>query len=340
MSKGGKSTSTSETKVDPRLMNEFWNTYGDFNTMTGGKSFIPDLSGDTTDYFSRVRGIQGQEPLTAEGYVSQGFVPQQSGAVGNVGDISGIPTVSGQSAADYIERFMNPALRDVVDTSLADYDTGVDRAMTARSASADAGSAFGNRRAIADAVYQADTARGRGALSAGLRSNAFDTALGAAQGDASRFQGADTFNAGTALQTALANQSNQARNFDRSMQNNQFNTGQYNTAAQFNLGAANRASEFGAGERNRFALSNRDNDLMRLGLLGEAGSRQDQYKLMKSQEPLDLMRQRMAYLSGIPVEQTMTGTTRTNPGLMGSLGSLGTAAFGLGSLGWNPFGSK
>lgn len=326
MSKGGKSTTTSENKVDPRLMGEFWNTYGDFNAMTDGKSFIPELSGDTTDYFSRVRGIQGQDPLAAESYISQGFIPQQSGAVGDVGEISGIPTVSGRSAADYIDRFMNPALRDVVDTSLADYDTGVDRSMTARSAAAGAGSAFGNRRAIADAVYEADTARGRGALSAGLRSNAFDTALGAAQGDAGRFQSADTFNAGTALQTALANQGNQARNLDRSTQNTQFNAGQYNTAAQFNLGAANRASEFGAGERNRFALSNRDNDLMRLGMLGDAGFRQDDYNLMKSQEPLDLMRQRLGFLSGIPVQQTITGTEKFKPGLFDWV-TMGARAF-------------
>lgn len=363
MSKGGKQTT--ENKVDPRLMGEFWGTLGQYDSATGGgRSFIPDLSQDTEDYFSgarnftgsgdQLRDIGGRGPYLlgdAQGY-TPGTYNANTYTAGQAADVGDVGDITASQASKYIKDYMSPYLSDVVNTSLADYDTGVDRALAGRQATADAGSAFGNRRAIADATYEADTMRGRGALSANLRNAGFTTALGAATGDASRFLTAD-----------IANQGTQAGNLDRRAQLGAFNVGQRNTAsannmlalnnaAQFNTGAANDASRFGADYANRFAIGNQSErgaadlrnidalrgadmaDLARLGLLGDAGGRQDAYNYSKAQEPLDLMRQRMAYLSGIPVQQTTT--SRTNPGLLGTIGSLGTLGFGLGSLGWDP----
>ena len=365
MSKGGKQTT--ENKVDPRLMGEFWGTLGQYDSATsGGRSFVPDLSGDTEDYFAgarsftgsgdQLRDIGGRGPYLlgdAQGY-TPGTYSANTYDAGQAADVGDVGDIAASQASKYIKDYMSPYTRDVVDTSLADYDTGVDRAISGRAASADAGSAFGNRRAIADAIYEADASRGRGALSANLRNTGFTTALGAATGDANRFLSAD-----------MANQGTQSGNLDRRAQLGAFNVGQRNTAsannmlalnnaAQFNTGAANDASRFGADFANRFAIGNQSErgaaDLRniealrgadaatmgRLGLLGDAGARQDAFNYDRAQEPLNLLRQRLGYLSGIPVQQTTT--SRTNPGLMGMLGGLGTAAFGLGSLGWNPFG--
>lgn len=388
MSKGGKSTTTQENKVDPRLMNEFWSTYGDFNAMTDGKSFIPDFSQDTQDYFSGARDFQGSAAalrgIADQGpYLlgdAQGYTPgtYNAGAytagsynagsynAGQAADVGDVGNITASQASRYINDYMNPYLNDVVDTSLADYDVGVDRSTASRAASRDAASAFGNRSAIADAVYAADAGRGRGALSAGLRAGAYDTALGAATGDANRFLSAD-----------MANQSTQAGNLNRRSGLNMFNTGAANDASRFNIGAANDASRFNIGSANdasrfnigaandasqfnigsandasrfaadyanRFAIGNQAeqgasdmrrlgaygaadaSDLTRLGMLGDVGARQDAYNYSRAQEPLDLMRQRLAYLSGIPIEQTTTNTQKFKPGLFDWASLAATAA--------------
>lgn len=367
MSKSSKSTQ--ENRIAPWLENASRGVVDDLTRISqNGQSFIAPQSRDTLNYFDAARGftgsgdayrnMAGQGPYllgAPQAYISQGFVPQQAQNAGNASDIGQAPQVTANQASKFVGDYMNPYLRDVVDTSLADYDVGADRTRAARLAAQDAGSAFGSRSAVANAVYDADAARGRGALSANLRSGAFDTALGAAQGDANRLLSGDTFNAGNALQAALANQSNQARNLDRATQNSQFNSGQYNNAAQFNLGAANRASEFNANAANNTALANQDaryrtdeqtlralgmadmSDLSRIGLLGDIGARQDAYNNAVSQEPLELLRMRASLLGGLPASSS--STTTSNPGLMGTLGGLGSLAFGLGSLGWNPFGA-
>jgi hypothetical protein len=107
--------------------------------------------------------------------------------------------VTATQGSKYLNDYLNPYTNDVVNAALADYDTGTDRTQNAMRAARDAGSAFGDRAAIADAVYQGEANRGRAATSANLRGTAFNTAAGLGMQDANRFLQADTTNAANAL---------------------------------------------------------------------------------------------------------------------------------------------
>lgn len=344
MGKGTKTTQTSENRIAPWMENAAQGLTQDATQLLGGgQSFIAPQSQDMLNFFDLARNFQGSgdqfRALAGQGYTPQTFAPAQATNAGNVGDIMGAPTIAARQGSEFMGDYMDPYLQDVVNASLLDYDTGVGRSMAGRQATADAGSAFGNRRAIADAVYQADTERGRGALSAGLRSNAFDTAAGLGMQDAGRFLTADQANAANILQTQMQNQANQARNVERENQTGQFNAGQYNAVGQFNLGEANAASRFNQDQTMRALGAAEASDLGRLGLLGQSGQMQNEYAQRVAQEPIDLLAARNSLLSGLPYSSTQTATSRSNPGLLGTIGGLGTLAFGLGSLGWNPFGA-
>lgn len=210
-----------------------------------------------------------------------------------------VDPITGQIGADYMGRYVNPYLSDVVDTSLADYDYGAAQGMNAlRAGSA---SAFGNKRTgVAEGQFAADSARGRGALAAGLRSDAFNTAAGLGQTDAARVQAADTqtkanllsnnqFNAGLGTSTAISNADREAARRDANatrlqgaettnagnlLSNNQFNAGlvtntnlsnatrnQQNN--QFNAGQNQNASQFAATQTQQNSQFNTNNQQQR-----------------------------------------------------------------------------
>ena len=100
---------------------------------------------------------------------------------------------------DSISRFQDPYMQDVVDASLADFDVGVDRASNMRRARQAGAGAFGGRQGLYDAALDAESARGRGALSSGLRSQAYGQALRTALQDAGLAQRADLADQATFL---------------------------------------------------------------------------------------------------------------------------------------------
>jgi hypothetical protein len=268
---------------------------------------------------------------------------------GNVADIAGVGDISAQQIAarrgsEFMSDYINPYMRDVVDTTLADYDVGTDRTMAGRSAARDASGAFGNRSAIADAIFQADSNRGRAGTAANLRAAGFNTALGAGQADAGRFLSADTTNAannlsaagmnvGNRLSTQLANQANQRGNIDRVNNLGMFNVGAQN---QFRVGDQAARQQADLTSLNALGMAN-NSDLARIGMLGDVGGRQDALNQARLREPLDMLAWNQSLLSGVPVPQMGTTTQSSNPGFLGALGGLGSLGFGLGSLGWNPF---
>lgn len=187
---------------------------------------------------------------------------------------------------DYIDDFLNPATDQVVNTSLADYDVDADRRQAAFERQGAANNAFGGSGfALREGQLGAELARGRGALSAGLRRDAFNDAVSAAAQQAgllnqSRIAQANNrtqasiANNGLLGQIALANQ-NAANTFARDRyqgdltasladagyasdaRNRQFeadlgdNRLAYNTEAdtnRFNAGTANDLSMFNAGQ--------------------------------------------------------------------------------------------
>lgn len=97
------------------------------------------------------------------------------------------PIASGGKASDYLSNYMNPYLNDVVNATSADLDAheGQVRAQQALQL-AGSGAFGGSGAALTQSMTEGELARARAATLSGLRSQGFNTALGAAQGDAER----------------------------------------------------------------------------------------------------------------------------------------------------------
>ena len=118
-----------------------------------------------------------------------------------------VPTLNASSLLENLGAYQNPYLKDVVDTTLGDYDVNSGRVRANQAAQAAQGGAFrGSRYALREANTEGELARGRAAAEAGLRSDAFKTAAGLSSQDADRRQSAGAFNATQALQMAQAKQ--------------------------------------------------------------------------------------------------------------------------------------
>lgn len=151
----------------------------------------------------------------------------------------GPQSVERVNIADSISGFMNPYLKDVVDTSLADFDfgAGMSRAQgqLARAGDETFGGSSGSLQA---ALTEGELSRGRGSLSAGLRSGAFDRASSLA-----------------AQQAAMDAQRNQTNaNFGETALQRQLQGGTALGAlgeAQSGIDRANLQTQFGIGEAQR-----------------------------------------------------------------------------------------
>lgn len=111
------------------------------------------------------------------------------------------PAISAGRARDHLNDYLNPYLQEVVDTTAADFDAhaGNVRAQQALDL-AGAGAFGGSGAALTQSMTEGELARGRASALAGLRSQAFQTALGAASADADRLAQASVAGAQTALQ--------------------------------------------------------------------------------------------------------------------------------------------
>jgi hypothetical protein len=128
--------------------------------------------------------------------------------------------IAAQQGAKFMGDYQNPYLKDVLDTSLTDYDVGTDRAANAFRVGNIAGGASGaGSNPVGAAIFAGEANRGRGALSSGIRSNAFNTAAGFGMQDAGRFLAADQANQQANLAAStFNNQQAQARNmFDANL---------------------------------------------------------------------------------------------------------------------------
>jgi hypothetical protein len=188
------------------------------------------------------------------GWATPGAVkaPEVSARDVRSGDVSA-DQVSAQAGADFMAAYRNPWDRDVIDASLSDYTANVDRTANAMRAGRDAAGAFGDRAAIADAVFQGDAARGLGSLASGLRQQGFNTAAGFGQQDAGRALQAAGMNQSANLQAAGMNQAshlqaagmNQSTDLQAALANaanalgaQQFNNSLTNERQQFDINTA------------------------------------------------------------------------------------------------------
>ncbi|TAJ70710.1 MAG: hypothetical protein EPO51_16610 [Phenylobacterium sp.] len=159
----------------------------------------------------RVNSLMGLDPnsLVAPAHALQNQAASGAANLNSSGDPSWLapymnadtPFASGGKAYDYVDRYLNPYLKEVVDSSAADFDfnAGNVRAQQALDL-AGAGAFGGSGAALTQSMTEGELARGRASTLSGLRSKGYETALGAAAGDAERATQARIANAQTALQ--------------------------------------------------------------------------------------------------------------------------------------------
>lgn len=142
-----------------------------------------------------VSSLQGTNP---QSYIA-GPTPLLTTAANSAGDLTGDPYayagasdvtrgVANSKAPDIagnIDQFMNPALNDVVNSTLADYDhqAGLTTAQDDLNL-AGSGAFGGSGAALTKAATAGELARGRATTEGNLRSNAFTQALGGATNQA------------------------------------------------------------------------------------------------------------------------------------------------------------
>lgn len=149
------------------------------------------------------------------------------------------PFASGGKAYDFVDRYKNPYLKEVVDASGADFDANAGNVRAQQALDLTRSGAFGGSgAALTQSMTEGELSRSRATTLSGLRSHAFDTALSAASGDADRATQARIANA----QVRLQDQS-QKVGFG-------FQEQQHKLAAQENV-RANIASQVGLGQALR-----------------------------------------------------------------------------------------
>lgn len=185
-SKKNSKQSTNETatqSLDPTLSGAL---YGNVNRVEG-------LLGSTPTQYSGA-GLNLSQPINAAQGLLGYYAPQISAAQLNRGNIRDVS--AGSVSASEIAQFMNPYEGQVVDASMADLDRARQMSQLRNTGMITKAGAFNTPGA---AVMQSESndafARAAANSSAGLRSQGFTTALGAAQTEAVR-----------KLQAALANQ--------------------------------------------------------------------------------------------------------------------------------------
>jgi hypothetical protein len=318
-------------------------------------------------------GLLGQD-MTAAPAVQSERAASERAAAASAGSYAADadPRVTAGSLLDVnLDRYMNPFLKDVVDTTLTGYDeqAGMQRASAA--AAAARGQKFsGSGNAITQALLERGLTQDRAATEAGLRSQGFDRATALAMQDLDRQTQA-------ALTEAQRMDAMSRSNADRYTQNNQFNAGEANRVSLDNAGRADATALDNAGRADVAALDsarradtmtlgNRDsqleiagllgdlgnnagaNERADLGLLSDLGGQQRQIEReglgaeanllslissLNAQQPYDLYR-------GQTTNGTTTGTSKSTTkesdplgAAGGILGGLGSLASGLGSMG-------
>lgn len=200
------------------------------------------------------------------------------------------PFSSGGKAYDYVGNYLNPYLKDVVDSTSADLaaNAGQVRAQQALDL-AGSGAFGGSGAALTQSMTEGELARARASSLSGLRSHAYDTALTAASGDADRATQARISNATTALQ-------------DRAQK-----VGFGFQAQQQQLAAASQLASV-AGERD----ATQRNNIATQAQLGDTFRDIDQ---QQRQAPVTSTQQIVAALSGLPISlftgEQKVGTEKT-----------------------------
>lgn len=175
----------------------------------GAAGQVANLLGqDAGQYVAPTHALQAQAAKGAAG-LGDGYTRAAPGLPGSPTDMSWLapsltadtPFASGGKAYDYVGRYLNPYLREVVDTTAADFDANAGNVRAQQALDlAGAGAFGGSGAALTQSMTEGELARGRARTLGDLRSRAYEQALGAAAGDADRATQARMGNAQLALQ--------------------------------------------------------------------------------------------------------------------------------------------
>jgi hypothetical protein len=150
-----------------------------------------------------------------------------------VADILGVeagPTLRGESLLDNLSAYMSPYTRDVVDSTLTDFDVDASRTRAQQDLDLAGSGAFGGSgAALTKSMTEGELARARANASALLRDQAFTRGAALSGEDAARRQQAQTMSAQLAMQRSSQN-AQMAQ--DRAIQNAQFAQGASTQNAQ------------------------------------------------------------------------------------------------------------
>jgi len=187
-------------------------TTSNTNTSSTTTPLVPEWGSSLAQGVAgRVSGLLNQDAnsFVAPAHPLQNQAAAGAGSLNSSGDRSWLtpymnadtPFASGGKAYDYVDRYMNPYLKEVVDSSAADLDfnAGTVRAQQALDL-AGAGAFGGSGAALTQSMTEGELARARASTLSGLRSHGYETALGAAAGDADRATQARIANVQSALQ--------------------------------------------------------------------------------------------------------------------------------------------
>lgn len=183
-----------------------------------------------------------------------------------------VPQMRGESVLDGLDKYMSPYNKDVVDTSLADYDFGAGQQQGQANLDQAQDATFGGSGgAIEQALLKDRLTSGRGALSANLRDSAFRFGAGLSADDANRRQQAGLTNTQLGAQRAFSNQE-----------------------------ALNRGREFNAGQRDG-ALSRQMTAAGGLATIGQQQGADDRANIGAQASIGDILRQISQQQAGAPV---------------------------------------
>lgn len=151
------------------------------------------LGRDAGSYVAPIQGLQSRAAAGALNLGDTGWLAPHINAA--------TPFASGGKASNWVNQYLNPYLKDVIDTSAADFDANAGQVRAQQALDlAGAGAFGGSGAALTQSMTEGELARGRATTLSGLRSRAYEQALGAAAGDADRATQARIANAQMALQ--------------------------------------------------------------------------------------------------------------------------------------------
>lgn len=173
-SKTNQQTSMTTTPTNPAFV-------------TQGIEGLAGKIGDTFKSLDPYSLVAGPDPLQTQAAGLAAGLQQTGRGFGQAADIYKGLAGGGGSILDHLGDYMSPYTKDVVDTSLADYDFGAGQTRAQNQLALAGDTTFGGSGgAIQTALSEDAINRGRGSLSAGLRDQAFNTGAGLASSDMER----------------------------------------------------------------------------------------------------------------------------------------------------------